>query len=262
MQCIYAPADLIQIHPCRAARAAEGEMGKGPNGKEAERREGALRGLVLALTMIGLEPCAGAQANPSAAQQANLRITLRVYNYGISRALLARAEGEATAILNQAGLELAWIDCPLTAAERESYPACQAPAGTADFAVKILTARGTERFYSHHEALGQALECPRNEIGCAAYIFYRDVLELAREGDAAEYQLLGHALAHEIGHLLLGPNSHAATGIMRARWSHQELQTMARAYLLFTDQQSERIRKEVSARNAIRHDRMASAATP
>jgi hypothetical protein len=99
-------------------------------------------------------------------------------------------------------------------------------------------------------------------MGCSAYVFYRDVLTLAREGDAAEYRLLGHALAHEIGHLLLGPNSHSATGVMRGQWNHDDLKTMARAYLFFTDQQSQQIRKEASARNTIQSEQMASARNP
>jgi len=73
---------------------------------------------------------------------------------------------------------------------------------------------------------------------------------LGNKGRASDYQLLGHALAHEIGHLLLGPNSHSRTGIMRAHWNHDEIERIARAQLLFTDQQAQRIRKEVSARDA------------
>ena len=35
--------------------------------------------------------------------------------------------------------------------------------------------------------------------------------------------LLGRAVAHEIGHLLLGTARHSAAGLMRARWSDREL---------------------------------------
>jgi hypothetical protein len=192
-------------------------------------------------------------------ERANLKIRLRMYNYGISHGLLSRSEGEATAILNQAGLEVAWVDCPLTTTELENYPGCQEPMGTADFVVKILTAGESERFSTHQEVLGQALECPRDQIGCSAYVFYRDVQGLARHEGAAESQLLGHALAHEIGHLLLGPNSHTAIGVMRAQWHRQDLQTISRAYLFFTDQQSRRIRDEVSARNTIQQGELARA---
>ena len=42
------------------------------------------------------------------------------------------------------------------------------------------------------------------------------VEKLASLGTAEEYQVLGAAMAHEVGHLFLGPNSHSLTGIMRA----------------------------------------------
>jgi hypothetical protein len=192
-------------------------------------------------------------------ERANLKITLRMYNYGVSRGLLARSEGEATAILNRAGLEVAWVDCPLTPREIENYPGCQEPMGTADFAVKILNAGEADRLSTHQEVWGQALECPRDAIGCSAYVFPREVQELAKYGDATKSQLLGHALAHEVGHLLLGPNSHTATGVMRPQWHHQDLQTIARAHLFFTDQQARRVRDEVSARNMIQQDELARA---
>ena len=50
--------------------------------------------------------------------------------------------------------------------------------------------------------------------------------------------LLGHVMAHEIAHLLLGTNSHSASGIMRAHWYAQELASADRGALLFTPDQA------------------------
>jgi hypothetical protein len=55
-------------------------------------------------------------------------------------------------------------------------------------------------------------------------------------------------MAHEIGHLLLGSNSHSATGIMRAQWSRKDLQRASLEILRFTPAQAERIRADVLAR--------------
>jgi hypothetical protein len=228
----------------------EGDMTRGDCREEAERRnKDLLWSSVLALTVIGFGQRAGAQATLPADKRANLRITLRIYNHAISRDLLARSEGEAGSILHRAGLEVNWVDCPLSEAEFESYPACQAPMGRADFSVKILTAREANQLSKRRGVLGRALECPSDQIGCSVYLFYKDVTELARAGGASEAQLLGHALAHEIGHLLLGPNSHAASGVMRTSWQEQEMQTISRSFLFFTDQQSRLMQNEVSARN-------------
>ena len=35
--------------------------------------------------------------------------------------------------------------------------------------------------------------------------------------------MLGCAIAHEVGHLLLGPSSHSAGGIMHGEWGSKEL---------------------------------------
>jgi len=40
-----------------------------------------------------------------------------------------------------------------------------------------------------------------------------------------EGELLGRAMAHEVGHLLLGTREHAAAGLMRGKWTSRELKT-------------------------------------
>ena len=209
---------------------------------------------ILTLTIIGVSQHSDARTHAPTVLRVSPRIRLRIYNYGISRALLLRSESEATDILNHAGIAVGWLDCPLSAEETALYPSCLNTMGSTDFTIRILTERDAQRIAIHRGALGQALECLGDHSGCSAYIFYRDVQELARSGDASESQLLGHALAHEIGHLLLGAYSHTSEGIMRASWSQQELNTIARAHLFFTDEQSNRMRAEVSALNSDQRD--------
>jgi hypothetical protein len=204
----------------------------------------------LTLTIIGISQRADAQAHASTVLRAGSMIKLRIYNYAVSHALLRRSESEATAILNRAGLDVGWVDCPLSAEKFVSYSACRNTMSGADFTIKILTAAEARRIAMNREAMGQALECLGDHNGCSAYIFYRDVQELARNGDGSEFQLLGHALAHEIGHLLLGAHSHSSVGIMRANWRQQELYTIARAHLFFTDEESKQMRAEVAWLNS------------
>jgi hypothetical protein len=53
---------------------------------------------------------------------------------------------------------------------------------------------------------------------------YADLAErVALRAGVAPRPVLGRAIAHEIGHLLLNSNSHPATGLMRAGWSQREL---------------------------------------
>jgi len=229
-----------------------------------------IRGAMMSLVLIfgtahGQSAQAAAAAgtsNPPAASpqgHGGLKITLRMYNYGVARSTLVQAEGKATAILNQVGLEVSWVDCPATPAESKSYPGCQGSLGMTDFAVKILAADEAARFPSHHEALGRALPCPADQVGCSAYIFYRNVLEVAADGVADKSQVLGHAVVHEIGHLLLGPNSHTANGIMRGRWNKQDLETIAKGHLAFSEKQSEHIREGVQERSTFQQVQLGKA---
>ncbi len=68
------------------------------------------------------------------------------------------------------------------------------------------------------------------------------------EGDSARALGLGHLIAHEIGHLLLGKDSHAPRGLMRYPWKARDLKQAAWGGLTFTGGQTSRIRDELGER--------------
>jgi hypothetical protein len=78
--------------------------------------------------------------------------------------------------------------------------------------------------------------------------YYDRVAELARSGSAPRSVVLGHAMAHELGHLLLKTGAHTATGIMRAVWQPEEVREAARSALNFSGHQAKQMRAEVRAR--------------
>jgi hypothetical protein len=53
-------------------------------------------------------------------------------------------------------------------------------------------------------------------------------------------------MAHELGHLLLGSNSHSPTGLMRADWRTKDLTGMAQGGLVFSDEQAQRMKIKLS----------------
>ncbi len=55
-------------------------------------------------------------------------------------------------------------------------------------------------------------------------------------------------MAHELGHLLLGVNSHAPTGLMHVPWYKKELDSIAQGSLLFTSWNGDRMRRQLLAR--------------
>ena len=57
--------------------------------------------------------------------------------------------------------------------------------------------------------------------------------------------LLAHVLAHEIGHILLGTDSHAKTDILKARWTSGDYDEMERMPMLFDRSDEDNIRKRM-----------------
>ena len=71
--------------------------------------------------------------------------------------------------------------------------------------------------------LGYALVDPVARGGTLATVFADRVREAAAAARADGGRLLGLAIAHEIGHLLLGTNAHVERGLMRPVWLSEEI---------------------------------------
>jgi len=94
------------------------------------------------------------------------------------------------------------------------------------------------------------LHAPDPWLGIAAgtgwaTVFYSRIEDLSPTRDAHDIaSMLGHVIAHEIGHLLLRSRAHSPSGIMQAGLN---LQLAARGGLFFTADQARLIRATVGA---------------
>jgi hypothetical protein len=167
------------------------------------------------------------------------KLTIRVYNYArLNRALLGNAEQVASTLFGKAGVETAWVECPLSEAEYASYPGCHTKATPTDIDLKVLPRSMGEKLQMRSDLLGFVRPCSDSDAACEVTIFGYLVDELAADGYRAD-AILGHAIAHEMAHVLLG-GAHTRDGIMRAEWKSSELQKMSWGILLsFSDTQSE-----------------------
>jgi len=80
-----------------------------------------------------------------------------------------------------------------------------------------------------------------------AYVFFDRVREFAERGHVDAWMVLGCAIAHELGHLLLPVNAHAADGIMRAQWDSHVI-ARAGGFLSFAPDQARLLRMRVASR--------------
>jgi hypothetical protein len=130
----------------------------------------------------------------------------------------------AASIAADAGLTIEWTDCTRTS----RAGACTDLRGRHDLIVRILpvAASGSPGLLIREQSrapLGFSVVDPVVGAGAIAMVFLDRVLSLARRTGVEPGRLLGRAIAHEIGHLLLGTNEHSRTGLMREVWTDAEL---------------------------------------
>ena len=89
--------------------------------------------------------------------------------------------------------------------------------------------------------------CTPEGRGSLAYVFYARIVDVAQATRKDTASILGHVLAHEMGHLLLPANAHSRSGVMRANWNSQQMERAVNGLLQFTPEQGELIRNNVSS---------------
>jgi hypothetical protein len=127
----------------------------------------------------------------------------------------------ALTILSSAGIQPAWIDCG--GGGRDADEQCGVRLRTGELAVRVVRLPLRENDSPGTRPLGYTLiERHRNTAALATV--YLDRVEWLAQASATDTSvLLGRAIAHEIGHLLLGSTEHASRGVMRAVWSSRTL---------------------------------------
>jgi len=116
--------------------------------------------------------------------------------------------------------------------------------------VVICSRAVTETFDVSPTTLGVAPGSPAKQ-GRRAYVFYDRIQGFARAHGLAVGPLLGHVIAHEVGHLLLPFGSHSSSGLMRGRWTPVDLRRNTRGGMAFTADQAGLIRAQVATTDSV-----------
>ena len=91
-------------------------------------------------------------------------------------------------------------------------------------------------------ALGESMLDREQRGGVLMTIDVFPVRAVAEQAFTAVPTLLGRAIAHEIGHLLLGSAEHPRSGLMRALWSRDELRGLKPAHWGFSAREAAQMR--------------------
>jgi len=138
-----------------------------------------------------------------------LSVVVRVYNaHGVPADALTTATTTAAQILRGADITVRWAECP-----------CEGSVGPLELVIRLLAATPA----SPPAALGFSYVDVDDHAGTLATVFPDRIHALAHAAGAGEGEVLGRAMAHEIGHLILGTREHVRVGLMRGQWTSTEL---------------------------------------
>ena len=170
-------------------------------------------------------------------------IVIRVTNYSqAADDVLARSKRQAEQILKEAGIAVVWLDCFLPKIKGLPEGLCRQPLKSNEIVLRVLTEP------RRHELQDNVFGFAQVPILASVYV---EPARLRAVTDGAYFELpaiLGAAIAHEVGHLLLGKQSHSSSGIMLAKWGPGQVRAANIGSLLFTATQSKLMQAEVEMR--------------
>jgi hypothetical protein len=126
---------------------------------------------------------------------------------GVPAGDMAVARREVEAIFADAGVSITWNEGRFPASV---VTAAAGRAGTRHVAVLLVANTGDPLPGASGCTLGFAAKRP-----AVAYAYYNRIIEQSWLHPIDPRVLLGRVIAHELGHVLLPPNSHSLHGIMR-----------------------------------------------
>jgi len=192
-------------------------------------------------------------------------ITVLVFNYaGVDDKKLKLAQDIAGKVYRNAGIEMKWLCGPTTDEARAAYSASPPSLGMGYLILNIKSAIPAQ-WSKHKEVCGVAYLSAASQFAKIADIWFERVEKLTWEKLSGSSQgifrsqisvnvltglTLGIVMAHELGHLLLGTNSHSRRGIMRPGWDRQNLQDAYTGVQSFMPEQVGKVRANVLARKS------------
>jgi hypothetical protein len=195
----------------------------------------ALRAAVQAALVVGITTVAAAEP------QEPYPVTVRVYDMaGLDAATTRTALTISESAFRSASVAVRWEECVVGSLTVR----CDAPfAGV--YVVRIVRTADGSGPAPH--ALGDALVDIATGSAVFATIYFQRVQRLSQSAGADEGELLGHAIAHELGHLLLASHVHSGQGLMRPVWKERELRRRRDGDWQFSAQDAAAIRARIEA---------------
>jgi len=171
-------------------------------------------------------------------------ITIETYNLArIGSQTLVQAEQLTTSVFAVAGVGVRWTTGSPSETARlvNDFSAVHQDQCAADLPLTIVRVQFLTRAPNGFSprALGYALPCAKRGIQVTLYVDRMEAVSYRHF--AALDRVLGYALAHETGHVLLRSSTHASRGLMKAVWARDDWQRAGVEVIPFTLDQAKQM---------------------
>ena len=156
--------------------------------------------------------------------------------------LVTAASRTTDEIMRHAGLVVSWRHCDLPVA---AHDPCHLPVAANHLVVRMAAAPAT----GMPGVLGFTYVDRSPNRGWLATVFGDRLIALADRTRLPREVLIGRAMAHELGHLLLESSAHAKHGFMQAAWSDAMLLRDRPSDWLFMPREAAQMRASLLARS-------------
>lgn len=185
-----------------------------------------------------------------AAAEPEVTVNIRTYDYSdLTASDVANARAEADRIFRNARIAVRWIDCWVPG-RTGGMPCTEPMAAGRDLMLRLVDRTPSiDAREARVSPLGESMVDREQRGGVLMTVDAVPVRRIADRTSTEASLLLGRAIAHEIGHLLLGSANHARLGLMRAFWSHEELRGAKPADWGFSSREAAQMRQTLRGRS-------------
>jgi hypothetical protein len=168
------------------------------------------------------------------------RIKIRIWDtVQINSGILDRAKAITQKAYEPAGIEIAWCHC-IAVPTKENFE-CANPAGPNDISVRIYQSARDKHSKLGYFTGGAAIPLVPNGVQGIVFLLYDRLEKTAKSEKVPLEVVLGIAMAHEIGHLVIS-TAHALDGIMQGNLTGKDWVLATRGKLHFHPREVEIMR--------------------
>lgn len=195
-------------------------------------------GYTLAASLFLISHVSTLAATAETSHTIDTQVTIRIWDLvQANRDTWNHTMAVVDGVFRPSGINLIWLHCAVS--DTPENLACSSPSGPNDISLRIYRRTKADfKIKSHAKGGFSLLLSPEGGRGII-HVFFDRMIEVSQCHKVPLELVMGIAVAHEIGHLLLPRQPHALAGIMRAELDSADWRLATQGWLGFTDGQNE-----------------------